>query len=127
MYLLRVRWAGKVRLSCAKMPTWKRRPNRQLINTMTQGKCALLAPVSLFTKQVADEFLDRFVRYKNKHVLGDPRDEKTTIAPLVHPEHLKRVDGFIKRARENGDRIMFGGAPFEGLVVRADLGDSALE
>lgn len=70
---------------------------------------------------VADEFLDRFVRYKNKHVLGDPRDEKTTIAPLVHPEHLKRVDGFIKRARENGDRIMFGGAPVEGLWYEPTL------
>lgn len=75
----------------------------------------------LVQKSVADAFLEQFIRFKNEHVLGDPRDEHTTIAPLVHPEHLARVDGFVERARANGDRIMFGGAPAEGLWYEPTL------
>ena len=42
-------------------------------------------------------------------MLGDPRDEGTTISPLIHPDHLARVEGFVERARQNGDRIVRGG------------------
>jgi betaine-aldehyde dehydrogenase/5-carboxymethyl-2-hydroxymuconic-semialdehyde dehydrogenase len=42
-------------------------------------------------------------------VLGDSRDESTTISPLIHPEHFSRVKGFVNRAREHGDTILFGG------------------
>jgi acyl-CoA reductase-like NAD-dependent aldehyde dehydrogenase len=48
-------------------------------------------------------------------VLGDPRDDETTISPLIHPDHLARVEGFVERARANGDRIVRGGH-------RADIG-----
>ena len=48
--------------------------------------------------------------------MGDSRDAATTLSPLIHPEHLARVDGFVQRARENGDEILFGGRPTpEGL------------
>jgi betaine-aldehyde dehydrogenase/5-carboxymethyl-2-hydroxymuconic-semialdehyde dehydrogenase len=42
-------------------------------------------------------------------VLGDSRDPATTIAPMIHPDHVARVIGFIERARDNGDRIVRGG------------------
>ena len=48
-------------------------------------------------------------------MLGDPRDDATTISPLIHPDHLARVEGFVERARANGDRIVRGGK-------RAELG-----
>ena len=48
-------------------------------------------------------------------MLGDPRDPETTISPLIHPDHLARVEGFVERARAAGDRIVFGGR-------RADVG-----
>jgi betaine-aldehyde dehydrogenase/5-carboxymethyl-2-hydroxymuconic-semialdehyde dehydrogenase len=58
---------------------------------------------------VAAEFLERFHAAVDEHVLGDPRDEATTISPLIHPDHLARVEGFVERARANGDRIVRGG------------------
>ncbi len=42
-------------------------------------------------------------------MLGDSRSPQTTISPLIHPDHLARVDGFVKRARDAGDRIVRGG------------------
>ena len=42
-------------------------------------------------------------------MLGDPRDDATTVSPLIHREHLERVEGFVERARANGDRIVRGG------------------
>lgn len=69
----------------------------------------------LIQESIADDFLDLFIRHVNQHVLGDPRDEGTTIGPLIHPDHLQRVDGFVQRARANGDRILRGG-------MRAQIG-----
>jgi acyl-CoA reductase-like NAD-dependent aldehyde dehydrogenase len=51
-------------------------------------------------------------------VLGDPRDEETTISPLIHPNHLKRVHGFVERARAEGGRIIRGGkVPESGALL----------
>jgi betaine-aldehyde dehydrogenase/5-carboxymethyl-2-hydroxymuconic-semialdehyde dehydrogenase len=69
----------------------------------------------LVEEPAAGEFLERFHRAIDEHVLGDPRDEATTISPLIHPDHLARVEGFVERARASGDRIVRGGA-------RAELG-----
>ena len=63
----------------------------------------------LVEEPVAGEFLERFHRAVDDHVLGDPRDEATTISPLIHRDHLARVEGFVERARANGDRIVRGG------------------
>jgi acyl-CoA reductase-like NAD-dependent aldehyde dehydrogenase len=67
----------------------------------------------LVEEKVAGEFLESFHRTVDAHVLGDPRDEATTISPLIHRDHLERVDGFVARARANGDRVVRGGAPAE--------------
>jgi betaine-aldehyde dehydrogenase/5-carboxymethyl-2-hydroxymuconic-semialdehyde dehydrogenase len=67
----------------------------------------------LVEEPAAGEFLERFHRAIDEHVLGDPRDEATTISPLIHPDHLARVVGFVERARANGDRIVRGGARAE--------------
>ena len=63
----------------------------------------------LVEEGVAGEFLERFHAAVDAHVLGDPRDEATTISPLIHRDHLERVEGFVERARANGDRIVRGG------------------
>jgi acyl-CoA reductase-like NAD-dependent aldehyde dehydrogenase len=63
----------------------------------------------LVEESVAGELLERFHGAVDAHVLGDPRDEATTISPLIHRDHLARVEGFVERARANGDRIVRGG------------------
>jgi acyl-CoA reductase-like NAD-dependent aldehyde dehydrogenase len=63
----------------------------------------------LVEEPAAGEFLERFHGAVDAHVLGDPREETTTISPLIHRDHLARVEGFVERARSNGDGIVRGG------------------
>jgi acyl-CoA reductase-like NAD-dependent aldehyde dehydrogenase len=63
----------------------------------------------LVERSISGEFLERFHAAVDAHVLGDPREESTTISPLIHRDHLARVQGFVDRARANGDRIVRGG------------------
>ncbi len=63
----------------------------------------------LVEESVSGEFLERFHRAVDRQVLGDPRDETTTISPLIHRDHLGRVEAFVERARVNGDRVVRGG------------------
>jgi len=73
------------------------------------GQVCLAGTRLLIEREVADAFLERFHAKVDEHVLGDPRDPATTISPMIHPEHLARVEGFVERARANGDRIVRGG------------------
>jgi acyl-CoA reductase-like NAD-dependent aldehyde dehydrogenase len=79
------------------------------------GQVCLAGTRLLVARSIRDEFLERFHRHTDAHVLGDPRADDTTVSPLIHPDHLARVEGFVERAREHGDRIVRGGR-------RADLG-----
>jgi betaine-aldehyde dehydrogenase/5-carboxymethyl-2-hydroxymuconic-semialdehyde dehydrogenase len=63
----------------------------------------------LVQRTIGDHFLERFHHHVDQHVLGDPRDPATTISPLIHRDHLARVQGFVERARAAGDRIARGG------------------
>jgi betaine-aldehyde dehydrogenase/5-carboxymethyl-2-hydroxymuconic-semialdehyde dehydrogenase len=76
-----------------------------------------LAGTRLLVEQAAvGEFTRRFHEFADAHVLGDSFDPATTISPMIHPEHLARVDGFVRRARAAGDRVVRGGqrAPLGG-------------
>jgi betaine-aldehyde dehydrogenase/5-carboxymethyl-2-hydroxymuconic-semialdehyde dehydrogenase len=73
------------------------------------GQVCLAGTRLLVEQAVADEFLELFNRFTDEHVLGDSRAPTTTISPLIHPDHLARVEGFVERAREAGDRIVRGG------------------
>lgn len=73
------------------------------------GQVCLAGTRLLVEESVSNEFYERFSAYTDKHVLGDSRSGSTTISPMIHPEHLRRVEGFVERARENGDRVLRGG------------------
>jgi 5-carboxymethyl-2-hydroxymuconic-semialdehyde dehydrogenase len=73
------------------------------------GQVCLAGTRLLVEEAVADDFLELFHRFTDEHVLGDPRDDATTVSPLIHPDHLARVEGFVERARANGDEIVRGG------------------
>ncbi|MEZ5339972.1 MAG: aldehyde dehydrogenase [Acidimicrobiales bacterium] len=73
------------------------------------GQVCLSGTRLLVEASVRDEFLAAFNAHADAHVLGDSRDPETTISPMIHPEHLASVDGFVQRARANGDEIVRGG------------------
>lgn len=73
------------------------------------GQVCLAGTRLLVAEEAAAEFLELFNSHVDDHVLGDSRNPTTTISPMIHPKHLARVEGFVERARENGDEIMRGG------------------
>jgi len=73
------------------------------------GQVCLAGTRLLVHASLRDDFLARFHAHVDAEVLGDSRDPATTISPLIHPEHLERVDGFVQRAREAGDTVVRGG------------------
>lgn len=76
------------------------------------GQVCMAGTRIIVEESIKTKFLERFHAYTDAHVLGDSRDPETTISPMIHPVHLERVDGFVRRARANGDTIVRGGKIF---------------
>jgi acyl-CoA reductase-like NAD-dependent aldehyde dehydrogenase len=86
------------------------------------GQVCLAGTRLLVQESVQEPFLELFHRFTDEQVLGDPRDDATTMAPMIHPDHVARVVGFIERARAAGDEIVCGGHRLpEGLWVEPTL------
>ena len=87
------------------------------------GQVCLAGTRLLVEESIAEPFLELFERFTQEHVLGDPRDDATTVSPLIHPDHLARVEGFVERARAAGDEIVRGGhrASQGGLLYEPTL------
>ena len=77
------------------------------------GQVCMAGTRLIVEESVRDQFLQRFNDYTDQHVLGDSRASNTTISPVIHPKHLENIDGFVQRARANGDEILRGGAVHE--------------
>jgi acyl-CoA reductase-like NAD-dependent aldehyde dehydrogenase len=85
------------------------------------GQVCLAGTRLLVQDSIRGEFLERFNAAVDKQVLGDPNDEQTTISPLIHPDHLARVEGFVERAKAEGHRVLRGGNRLQGLFFEPTL------
>jgi acyl-CoA reductase-like NAD-dependent aldehyde dehydrogenase len=85
------------------------------------GQVCLAGTRLLVQESIREEFLERFHAAADRQVLGDPREEATTIAPMIHPDHVDRVEGFVERARTEGHRLLRGGHRLEGLFFEPTL------
>ena len=88
------------------------------------GQVCLAGTRLLVAAPVAAEFTERFVAKASALRQGDPRDEATDVGPNIHPDHLARVDGFVRRAVAGGAHAVLGGGPnteLGGLYYRPTL------
>ena len=85
------------------------------------GQVCLAGTRLLVQHSVRDTFLERFNANVDRHVLGDPRETATTVSPLIHPDHLERVDGFVQRAIAEGQTLVRGGRRLDGLLYEPTL------
>lgn len=74
------------------------------------GQVCLAGTRLIVEESIREEFLERLNAHTDAHVLGDSHDAATTVSPMIHPDHLARVAGFVDRARANGDTILRGGS-----------------
>jgi 5-carboxymethyl-2-hydroxymuconic-semialdehyde dehydrogenase len=84
------------------------------------GQVCLAAVRILVQESIADTFREAFLAKARElsEGQGDPRDEATTIGPLIGRTHLERVDGFVRRAVADGARVLLGGEPNQELNER---------
>ncbi|MCW2976946.1 MAG: Betaine-aldehyde dehydrogenase [Actinomycetia bacterium] len=85
------------------------------------GQVCLSGTRLLIEEPVLEEFLTKFHAATDAHVLGDPCDDATTVSPLIHADHLARVEGFVERARAAGQRVVRGGRRAGGLFYEPTL------
>jgi betaine-aldehyde dehydrogenase/5-carboxymethyl-2-hydroxymuconic-semialdehyde dehydrogenase len=87
------------------------------------GQVCLAGTRLIVADEIAEELMERLRAEVDRYVLGDPREPQTTLSPLIHPDHLARVEGFVDRAREAGDEIVFGGrrADVDGSTTTSGL------
>ncbi len=79
------------------------------IFTMNGQRCT--AGSRLLVQEKLYEEMVGAVAERARHIrVGDPFDERTELGPLIRPEHHDRVMGYIASAREQGARVLAGGA-----------------
>jgi 5-carboxymethyl-2-hydroxymuconic-semialdehyde dehydrogenase len=98
---------------------------KQAVNQFDNaGQVCLAGTRLLVERSMHDAFLERFTEAAGAIVQGDPREEATELGPQITREHFERVDGFVRRATEEGARPLFGGEPngdLGGLYYRPTL------
>ena len=80
------------------------------------GQVCLAGTRLLVEASIRDMFLEALRVRTAAHVLGDSREDATTVAPMAHPEHLARVEAFVERARAAGDTVVWGGTRRAGSL-----------
>jgi 5-carboxymethyl-2-hydroxymuconic-semialdehyde dehydrogenase len=98
---------------------------RQAVNQFDNaGQVCLAGTRLLVERSLHDPFLERFLDAAGAIRQGDPRDESVDIGPQITRAHFERVDGFVRRAKDEGARAVLGGGPNEelgGLYYRPTL------
>ena len=75
-----------------------------------QGEVCLCGSRIYVERPIYETYLERLVDAVGEKVrLGDPLDEETTLGALISQAHLRRVEGFLDSAREDGATFLCGG------------------
>jgi len=79
---------------------------------LNQGQCCAASSRLFVQEAVYDRFVELAAERARKRVLGDPYDPKTQQGPQVDDIQYKRVMGYIDQGKQEGARLVAGGARF---------------
>lgn len=71
-------------------------------------RCDAVARI-LVDHRVADAYVEKLLAEVAKYPVGDPRDEKTQIGPLIKPAAVKYAQELIQDAVQKGAKLLAGG------------------
>ena len=60
-------------------------------------------------RDVYEKFVSAVEPLVRGYVMGDPRDEKTSLGPIAQPWHPKELVAFVKDATDKGAKLVVGG------------------
>jgi aldehyde dehydrogenase (NAD+) len=84
-----------------------------------QGQACIAGSRLLVQEDIADEFLEGFIRLANSIRLGNPADPETEMGPLTSKIHQQRVLEYCDIARAEGGEILAGGkAPSDPALAK---------
>ena len=75
-----------------------------------QGEICLCGSRVFVERSIYHKFVDHLVAKTRSLVTGDPLQEKTNIGALISKEHMNKVLGYLRLAKEEGGEILTGGA-----------------
>lgn len=78
---------------------------------MNAGQVCLAGTRVLVEASIAENLQARMRKAVGQMTVGDPRDIKTRVGPLITQEHFDRVKGFVDRAIKDGAKPVWGGKP----------------
>jgi len=81
--------------------------------TFNSGQDCTAATRLIAGGRIYDDLLSSLVPAFESVNVGDPSSEDTEMGSLVAEEQLKRVQGFVDRAREAGASVVTGGSPID--------------
>lgn len=73
------------------------------------GQTCIAGSRLVVQRSIADRFVARVVERARSIKLGDPSDQATEMGPVCFPEHLARIDGFVRAAESAGAHVALGG------------------
>ncbi|MEV8596289.1 aldehyde dehydrogenase [Streptomyces sp. NPDC052013] len=80
----------------------------------SSGQSCIAGSRLFVARSLYDDFLGALVERVRKLRVGPGTDPGTQVAPLVHPAHRDSVAAYVDLAREEGARVLCGGAVPEG-------------
>lgn len=73
------------------------------------GQSCIASKRFFVVKEVANEFMEKFVEKTEKLRIGDPLEETTDIGPLVSLESLEFIDKVVQDSIKEGAELLIGG------------------
>jgi len=65
-------------------------------------------------KNIANDFIDQFVKKASKLKVGDPMSMENDIGPLSSKDGLETISGIVEDAKQKGAEILLGGSEMDG-------------
>jgi acyl-CoA reductase-like NAD-dependent aldehyde dehydrogenase len=73
------------------------------------GQSCIASKRFIVVKNVANEFIEKFVQKAEKLRVGDPLSDDTDIGPLVNASGLNKIDSQVKESIKEGAEVLTGG------------------
>ncbi|MCW3063332.1 MAG: 5-carboxymethyl-2-hydroxymuconate semialdehyde dehydrogenase, partial [Solirubrobacterales bacterium] len=74
------------------------------------GEMCLAGSRLLVQRSILETFTERYVAAAAAMQLGDPKDPRTDIGPLIEPAHLEKVKSYVELGCDEGGELLVGGA-----------------
>ncbi|MDM1769692.1 aldehyde dehydrogenase family protein [Acinetobacter sp. 226-4] len=74
-----------------------------------QGQACIAGSRLVLHENIADAFLEKFIKLAASIRLGDPMDPNTEMGPLTSEAHRNKVLSYTQIAKEQGGKVLLGG------------------